>query len=140
MRIIVVGASGTIGAAVAEALSQRHEVVPVSRSKCAHRVDIAAKDSIERLFSSIGAFEAVVSVAGQAAFRPVDELTDDDFQLSLRSKLMGQVNLVRIGMNHVRDSGSFTLTGGVLAHEPMAYVAAIEGNYNGQTLDARKFV
>ena|SRR2546422_3528229 len=38
---------------------------------------------------------------------------------------MGQVNLVRIGMNHVRDSGSFTLTGGALTHEPMAGGAAI---------------
>jgi len=95
---------------------------------------------VAQLFENIKPIDAVVSCAGRAAFRPLAQLNDDDFQLSLRSKLMGQVNLVRIGMNHVRDSGSFTLTGGVLAHEPMAYVAAIEGNYNGQTLDARKFV
>ncbi len=126
-------------------------------------------------------------------------LTDQDFELSLRSKLMGQVNVVRFGISHLRDSGSFTLTGGILAHEPMsggaaismvnaglegfvlgasvemprglrvnlvsppwisetlvalkmdpsigisaaacakAYVAAVEGKYQGQTLDARKF-
>jgi len=139
MKVMVIGATGTIGKALVTTLGGRHEVIRVSR-KLGIKVDIEDSRSIKQLFENIKPIDAVVSCAGRAAFRPLAQLNDDDFQLSLRSKLMGQVNLVRIGMNHVRDSGSFTLTGGVLAHEPMAYVAAIEGNYNGQTLDARKFV
>jgi len=42
--------------------------------------------------------DAVVSIAGQAAFRPLPALTDADFALGLNNKLMGQVNLVRFGI------------------------------------------
>ena len=60
-----------------------------------------------------------------AKFGPLTELTDADFQLSLFNKLMGQVNLVRIGFSHITDRGSFTLTSGVLSQEPMPGSAAI---------------
>jgi NAD(P)-dependent dehydrogenase (short-subunit alcohol dehydrogenase family) len=125
MKILVVGATGTIGRAVVEALSARHEVVAASQAKADHRVDIASRASIERLFAEVGAVDAVVSAAGRAAFRGVLELTDEDFALSLSNKLMGQVDLVRVGARHVKDGGSFTLTSGVLAREPMPGSAAI---------------
>lgn len=38
---------------------------------------------------------------------------------------MGQVDLVRIGTKHINDDGSFTLTSGVLAREPIPGSAAI---------------
>lgn len=110
MRIVIIGASGTIGQTVAQAFSARHDIVPVSHSKGEHRVDLASKDSIERLFEAIGPFDAVVSAAGQAAFKPLQDLTDDDFQLSLSNKLMGQVNLVRVGLRYVNDGGSLAVS------------------------------
>jgi NAD(P)-dependent dehydrogenase (short-subunit alcohol dehydrogenase family) len=125
MKVVIVGATGTIGRAVAEALSGRHEIIPVSHSKGDHRVDLTSRDSIERLFQTIGPFDALVSAAGQAAFKPLPDLTDEDFQLSLTNKLMGQVNLVRIGLRHINEGGSFTLTSGILAREPMPGSAAI---------------
>lgn len=125
MRILVIGGTGTIGGAVVRLLSTEHEVVPVGGSSGALRVDIASADSIRRLFGEAGRVDAVVSAAGQAAFRPLDQLTDDDFRFSLGHKLMGQVNLVRLGMEYVSDGGSFTLTSGVLAVEPMPGSAAI---------------
>ena len=125
MKIIVVGASGTIGRAVAAALSERHEVVPVSHSKGDLRVDLASRDSIARLFDAVGPFDAVVSAAGRAAFKPLADLGDEEFGLSLLNKLMGQVNLVREGLSRIRRGGSFTLTSGVLAREPMPGSAAI---------------
>lgn len=125
MRVIVIGATGTIGQAVADALAVRHEVVRVSHSHGEHRVDLASSDSIERLFHAVGSFDALVSAAGQAIFKPLAELTDADFALSLRNKLMGQVNLVRIGLRHVTDGGSFTLTSGIFAREPVPGSAAI---------------
>lgn len=75
----------------------------------------------------MGPIDAVVSAAGVAKFAPLDQLTDEDFLLSVNNKLMGQINLVRIGSQyiHIRDNGSFTLTSGVLGREPMKGSAAI---------------
>jgi NAD(P)-dependent dehydrogenase (short-subunit alcohol dehydrogenase family) len=125
VKILVIGATGTIGRAVAAALSSRHEVVAVSRSRTAITADLTQPDSIRALYQAVGQVDAVVCAAGAAKFAPLDQLSDSDFQLSLGSKLMGQVNLVRYGFAHVRDGGSFTLTSGVLAHAPTAGSAAV---------------
>lgn len=125
MRIILVGASGTIGTAIARALEGRHEIVRVAHTRGQFRVDIASRDSIEELYAAIGPFDALVSAAGLAKFAPLDALTDTDFELGLASKWMGQVNLVRLGLAHARDRGSFTLTSGVLASEPIPGSASI---------------
>jgi NAD(P)-dependent dehydrogenase (short-subunit alcohol dehydrogenase family) len=118
MRILLVGATGTIGRAVATALRGRHDVIEASRHKARYHVDIADPDSIRSLYEDVGHVDAVVCAAGQAAWKPLAELTDADFAFSLRSKLMGQVNLVRVGVNWIRDGGSFTLTSGILAQQP----------------------
>jgi NAD(P)-dependent dehydrogenase (short-subunit alcohol dehydrogenase family) len=124
MRILVVGATGTIGRAVVAALSPRHEIVAVSR-RTRPGVEIAAPASIRALYAEVGPIDAVVSAAGAARFGPLAELDDEAFSFSLANKLMGQVNLVRLGLEHVRDRGSFVLTGGVLSRSPMKGSAAI---------------
>ncbi|HET6762346.1 MAG TPA: short chain dehydrogenase [Longimicrobiaceae bacterium] len=125
MKVIVVGATGTIGKAVAAALEARHEVVRVGNTHGDVKVDIASADSIRAMYEQVGDFDALVSAAGRAAFKPLDQLTDADFDLSLSNKLMGQINLVRLGMQRVRTGGSFTLTSGVLAREPMPGSGAV---------------
>lgn len=125
MRILVIGATGTIGRAVAEALSARHEIVPVSYGSTSLTVDLAQPDSIRALYKSAGLVDAVISAAGLARFGPLAGLSGDDFQFSLANKLMGQVNLVRTGFYQIRDGGSFTLTSGVLARSPIPGSAAI---------------
>ena len=125
MRVIVIGATGTIGKAVVEALADRHEIVRAGRHSGDLQVDIASKDSIERFYEAAGSFDALVSAAGDARFGPLETLTDEDFAFSLTNKLMGQVNLVRAGLRHVRDQGSFTLTSGLLARYPAKGSAAI---------------
>lgn len=125
MRVIVIGATGTIGQAVVQALEGRHEVVRVGHTRGDHQVDITDKGSIERLLGQLGGFDALVSAAGQVRFGSLEELSDEDFQLCLSDKLMGQVNLVRAGLGHVRDGGSFTLTSGLLAQHPVKGSAAI---------------
>jgi NAD(P)-dependent dehydrogenase (short-subunit alcohol dehydrogenase family) len=124
VKIVVFGATGTIGKAVADALAARHEVVRVSRGG-AVKADLEDPASVERLLASVKDVDAVVGCAGSAAFKPLAQLSDADLQLGLRSKLMGQVNLVRVAMRHLRDGGSITLTSGVLAREPMPGGAAI---------------
>jgi NAD(P)-dependent dehydrogenase (short-subunit alcohol dehydrogenase family) len=125
MRILIVGASGTIGRAVVAALKGRHELVLSSRREAPEQVDISDSASIRALYARVGRVDAVVSAAGQAAFKPLAELTDGDFALSLNNKLMGQVNLVRFGVASVADGGSFTLTAGSLAREPSPSAAAV---------------
>jgi NAD(P)-dependent dehydrogenase (short-subunit alcohol dehydrogenase family) len=124
MRILIVGTTGTIGREITRALAERHEIIAVNR-RSGITVDIGDPDSIRRMYTEAGKIDGVIVAAGQAAFEPLDRLTDADFELSLKSKLMGQVNVVRFGLNAIRDGGSFTLTSGVLAQQPMPGSAAI---------------
>src|ERR1700739_964732 len=125
MRILIVGASGTIGRAVVAALKGRHDLILTSKNEAPEQVDIGDPASIRALYARVGRIDAVVSAAGLAAFKPLDEVTDADFALSLNNKLMGQVNLVRLGIASVADGGSFTLTAGSLAREPARNAAAV---------------
>jgi NAD(P)-dependent dehydrogenase (short-subunit alcohol dehydrogenase family) len=125
MRILIVGASGTIGRAIVAALTVRHDLVLASRREAPEQVDISDPASIHALYARVGRVDAVVGAAGLAAFKPLAELTDADFALSLNNKLMGQVNLVRFGVASVADGGSFTLTAGSLAREPARNGAAV---------------
>ncbi len=125
MRIVVVGATGTIGGAVVEALASRHEVLRVSNRSTPITVDLTRPDSIRAMYKATGMVDAVISAAGLAKFNPLAQLSDDDFAFSLLNKLMGQVNLVRFGFGNVRDDGCFVLTSGILARSPMPGSAAI---------------
>lgn len=125
MRVIVIGGTGTIGSAVVEGLQPEHDVVPVGHSSGDHRVDIASRASLEALYDRVHPFSAVVCAAGRASFGELADLDDEDFALGLRNKLLGQIHVVRAGMERIDDGGSFTLTSGILAQEPMPGSAAI---------------
>lgn len=126
MKIIVIGGTGTIGTAVVAALrAKQHEIIVASRKSGDVNVDITDKKSIERMLESVGSFDALVSTAGGAAWKPLADLTDEDFEQSLHYKLMGQINLYRAGVERAADRGSFTLTSGILAQSPMRDSAAV---------------
>jgi len=119
MRVLIVGASGTIGRAVAAELGQRHEVVTAGRNSGDIRLDITDSESIRAAFAAVGPLDAVVSTTGTVRFAPFSELDAAGYEIGLRDKLMGQVNLVLIGRDSISDGGSFTLTTGVLDREPI---------------------
>ncbi len=119
MKILVVGATGLIGGTVAEALSQKHEIIEAGFSDGDVKVDLGSKDSISAMYKSIGPVDAVVCTAGLAGFAPFSDLDDAAYDLALSNKLMGQVNLVRVGQEYINEGGSFTLTAGILSREPM---------------------
>ncbi len=125
MRVLIVGATGTIGSAVVKALSTRHEVVQASRNSAALRVDLTRADSISAMLDAAGPLDAIICTAGEARFAPLSQLTADDFQFSLMSKLMGQATLVRLGLARIRDKGSITVTSGILARAPQPGSAAV---------------
>ncbi|MEO1443157.1 MAG: short chain dehydrogenase [Chloroflexota bacterium] len=120
MKILVVGGNGTIGKKVCAHLSQKHDVVIAGRSSGDAQVDMADSSSIKAMFEAIGTVDAIVCIAGEAKWGAFDSLTEDDYYVGLRSKLMGQVNMVRIGKDYLNDNGSITLTTGILADYPVA--------------------
>ncbi|APX01937.1 short chain dehydrogenase [Arthrobacter sp. QXT-31] len=123
MKILIVGANGLLGSAAVAALKGRHEVIQASRSSDVS-VDLAEPDSIRRMFDQVGTVDAVISCTGSVPFKPLSELTDKDFRASFEDKVLGQVNLVQLGAEYISDGGSFTLTSGVLAREPILTGAA----------------
>lgn len=119
MKVLIVGASGTIGKAVAAELGQRHEIITAGRNSGTVRMDITDPESIRAAYEAVGPVDAVVSAAGKVKFAPFDEMQAEDYEVGLRDKQMGQVNLVLIGRERVSERGSFTLTTGVLDHDPI---------------------
>jgi NAD(P)-dependent dehydrogenase (short-subunit alcohol dehydrogenase family) len=134
MRILVIGANGTIGRAVAAELGKSHEVLGAGRGSGDLQVDLTNFASVEAMFAQAGALDAVVTTTGKVHFGPLAQMTPEQFKLGLHDKLMGQINVVLAGQAHLRDRGSFTLTSGIIADEPIrdgssatAVNAAIEG-------------
>lgn len=119
MKIVIVGASGTVGSAVSSLLATQHEIVRVGRSQGDAQVDMTSSASIDALFEGIGPFDALVVASGNVAFAPLTELTDAQWQLGLESKLMGQVKLTRAAIPYLNEGGSITLISGILSEEPI---------------------
>ena len=117
MRIIVIGATGTIGRPLCAELERRHEVVAAGRSGRHVTVDIRSADGIEKMFDTVGPVDACVCVAESGALDKFDELTEAALLDNMRGKLFGQINLVLIGRHHLSPRGSFTLTSGIFADE-----------------------
>ncbi|HEY5224494.1 MAG TPA: short chain dehydrogenase [Microbacteriaceae bacterium] len=123
MKILLIGASGYVGRAAADALAVRHELIGVTRHTTPS-VDLTDPDSVHRLFDAVGELDLVVSTVGDVPFKPLAELDRADYLAGFIGKVLSQVDLVRIGTPYLRDGGSFTVTSGILAREPIATGAA----------------
>src|SRR5260370_35454311 len=120
MKIVLIGANGTIGELVQKALAGAgHEIVKAGRKSGDFRVEIEKRESVGKLYQAVGSFDAVAIAAGEVAFAPLSELTAEKWQFSLGSKLMGQINLVQEAIPFIKEKGSFTLISGVLNDEPI---------------------
>ncbi|NNA14344.1 short chain dehydrogenase [Pseudomonas lundensis] len=119
MKILLIGAHGTIGSAIDHELSPRHEIVRIGRKSGDFQVDISDSASIRKLFQQTGQFDALICAAGSVTFAPLGQMSEKDFVLGLQNKLMGQVNLLLIGREFANDCASFTFTSGVINREPI---------------------
>jgi NAD(P)-dependent dehydrogenase (short-subunit alcohol dehydrogenase family) len=125
MKIVLIGANGTIGREVQRKLREAgHEVVPVGRSSGELRVNLEDRASVAALFRDLGAFDAVAVAGGEVAFKPLASLTTEDLVFSFRSKGIGQIHVVQEALPYIRDGGSFTLISGVTGREPIRDGAA----------------
>ncbi|GAA4207064.1 short chain dehydrogenase [Pedobacter jeongneungensis] len=139
MKIIIVGATGTLGKKVADAFAEKHEVIRVGNTKGDVQVDIKDEASIKAMFEKIGAFDALISTSGKGPFVTVGQMTGEKFKAGLLDKLLGQVNLVLIGQHYINKGGSFTLTSGILADHPIAagaVLSAVNGGLNSFVIAA----
>jgi NAD(P)-dependent dehydrogenase (short-subunit alcohol dehydrogenase family) len=118
MKILIIGGNGTIGKRVKERLQANHEVVVAGKNSGDLKFDLESSSSIRELFEKIGPLDAIIAIAGEAKWDRFEDLTEDDYYTGIRSKLMGQVNLVRFGKDVLNKGGSITLTSGILADEP----------------------
>jgi len=125
MKVLLIGSNGTIGKAVAAALTPTHVVIGVNHRTSDLTVDLADSSSIRAMFEHVGQVDAVICAAGAARFRPLGELTEEDFVFGNRNKLMGQVNVARTAQEWLSERGSITLTSGVLAREPAPGSASV---------------
>lgn len=121
MKIIVVGGTGVVGSAVVKELGQRHTIIVAGHRRGDVIVDIKDVSSIEKMFKSIESFDAVVSTVGKLHFGDMAGMTSEEYYIGIHDKLMGQVNLVLAGLPYINDAGSFTLTSGILSHDPIRY-------------------
>ncbi len=125
MKIVVIGGTGLVGREIVTQLSQEHEVIAVGKSGGDFQVDIESKASIKQLFEKIGPVDAIISAAGGGVMGRFDDESDDAYDIALKSKIMGQINLTRIGHSYLNSGGSITLTSGSVTTNPMPNTAAI---------------
>jgi NAD(P)-dependent dehydrogenase (short-subunit alcohol dehydrogenase family) len=141
-KIVVIGATGAIGKAVVAELGSRHDVIQVGATRGQYKIDSTDAASVERFFKTVGRVDGVVTTMGKVHFGSLSKMTSDQFWVGLRDKLMGQINVVLVGQSLISDGGSFTLTGGILAHEPVREGAnassinlALEGFVRGAAIE-----
>lgn len=134
MKIVIVGANGVIGSHLSRTLEGNHQLIRASAHNSEHRLDFTSVESVDAFFKSIGNFDALIATAGSAPFKSLKDLTYEDFEKGFRSKLMGQINLVLRGRAYCNAGGSFTLTSGILANDPIpsgSALSTINSGING---------
>jgi len=134
MKIIIVGASGTMGKYLTSAFEKEHEIVRVGSKSGDVQVDITSPEEIENFLKQVGPFDALISTAGPTFVGPWKKMTDKEFRKGVEGKMMGQINLVLIGQHYINPKGSFTLITGALTHEPQlnfANASAANGAVEG---------
>ena len=139
MRILVVGAEGTVGKAAISGFRVGHEIIKAGRKSGDVKVDIADAASVRAMYEKLGKVDAVVACTGHTHFGPLVTMTPENFISGLNDKLMGMVNLVLLGLTHVNDGGSFTLTSGILSRDPIragANAGAVDGAIDGFVMSA----
>ncbi|MEO6668992.1 MAG: short chain dehydrogenase [Ferruginibacter sp.] len=118
MKLIIVGATGTMGKHLAGAFEKEHEIIRVASKGGDIQADITSPLAIEKMYKQAGPFDALISTAGPTYVGPWKNLTDKEFRKGVEGKMMGQINLVLIGQHYINPKGSFTLITGALTHDP----------------------
>ncbi len=118
MKVLIIGAGGTIGKMITPVIKEKHEVITGGRNSGDITVDISSPTSIENLFKQTGHADAVVCVAGDSGTSDLLSMTEENYGVGIQQKLLAQINLVLIGLKYLNDNGSFTLISGKMGERP----------------------
>ncbi|WP_165733355.1 short chain dehydrogenase [Polaribacter sp. 20A6] len=123
--IILIGANGKMGQAALTGLG-KHKIITAGRSADSYdfQVDITSEASLRKLYEDVGHFDAVVNTVGVCEYANFTEMTEEQWMSTILSKMMGQINIVRIGQEYIADKGSFTLITGILNTKPIPFAIA----------------
>lgn len=136
-RVLVIGATGGIGAATARAFATAgahvvaagRDAAKLAATGAAHtaRLDLLDNDAIEALFAAETAFDHVVIAAAATVSGPVGRLPLEDAYSSMQSKFWGAYRVARAA--RIADGGSLTFISGFLSHRPSA-TSVLQGAIN----------
>jgi NAD(P)-dependent dehydrogenase (short-subunit alcohol dehydrogenase family) len=143
MKVLVIGGSGTIGRAVVNELQSDSQIITASLHNGNYRVNLSNQDSIIHLFEQTGRLNAVICAASRGVvFKPVGEMTIDDYEASLQQKLLGQIRVALEAVKVLEAGGSITLTTGIMNRDFVAGGSAaamvnnaVEGFVQAASLD-----
>lgn len=139
MKILLIGASGTIGKILEPALEKNHKIISAGRNSGDFRIDISDSNSIEKLFSEVKNIDTCICVAGDCYTGDFLSLDEKKINIGIKNKLLGQINLVLIGQKYLNKNGSFILTSGKMGDKPVKNntgKAIVNGGINSFVLSA----
>jgi NADP-dependent 3-hydroxy acid dehydrogenase YdfG len=152
-NVVIVGASGGIGAETAKLLKQSganlfltgrdmtklHAIAESTGVPAQHRfaLDVSQHEQVNAVAASIhaevGAIDILVNAAGIGIIKPLEALTNDDFMRSLNVNLVGAFNLLKAFLPPMKErkTGLIINLPGVLGKTPMAGAAAYSASKYG---------
>ena len=133
-HVVVVGASGVLGAAIARHLAtagarvsavvrdhRRLDGASVAQYALADVTDHAA---LRTAFASVAPFDGVVNATGVVAFGNVADLDDTTLSTLFAVNAIAPIVMLRESATHLSDGGFFVNISGVVASQPVAGMAA----------------
>jgi NAD(P)-dependent dehydrogenase (short-subunit alcohol dehydrogenase family) len=123
-RVLVIGASGGIGAATADAFAAGGALVLRPRHD---ELDVTDNASVSAFFEREQPFDHVVVAAARTKSGSVASLALDDAKASFESKFFGAYRVARAA--RVTEGGSITFVSGFLSQRPSA-ASVLQGAIN----------
>ncbi|HEY1632278.1 MAG TPA: SDR family oxidoreductase [Rhizomicrobium sp.] len=138
-RVLVIGGGSGIGRGIAEGAVREGAAVVVASSnaekiaRAAEQVgassavlDVTDEAAVETFFANAGSFDHIAFTAGDwtgIGFGPVAHVDLAAAPRALNVRFWGAVAVAKHGAAKLPAGGSYTITGGMLAHQPMKGMA-----------------
>ena len=142
MRALVTGGTGRVGSAISERLrAEGWSVVTAGRSDGDLANAGAAHMLVERAVGELGGLDLLVNAAGEGFTpKPVDEVTEADWDAALGATAKGSFFVTQAAAGHLRESeGVVVMIEDVAAYEPWPSFAPHSAAKAAQAMLTRVF-
>ena len=127
MRALVTGGTGRVGSAIVSALEEKGwSVLAAGRADGDVSIVGQAKGLVERAVAELGGLDLLVNAAGEGFIpKPVDELTETDWDAAFGATAKGSFFVTQAAAPHLRESrGCVVMIEDVAAYQPWPSFAA----------------